>query len=203
MNQSNRNEIKDESRRRFISDFSKIVGSGVAASLLGGNAIATALAYEPDPASARKDGKVFSRDQMQLLRDICSLVLPSTDTPGAAEVDVHGFIDNQLAACFSVAVQDKTRKFLDFVEDSAVARHGQGFRQLTHEQQSQMLMDIEQVSGEFKQQNRRQFKQLKNLIVFGYYTSEVGASQELRYLAMPGGYTGSIPYKEDEGAWAN
>ncbi|MDU0353713.1 hypothetical protein RS130_07055 [Paraglaciecola aquimarina] len=44
---------------------------------------------------------------------------------------------------------------------------------------------------------------LKALIVFGYFTSEVGATQALNYQAVPGGFKGSIPCDENTKSWGS
>jgi hypothetical protein len=202
MKQSNSLEHEDLSRRRFIAGFSKLVGTGVAVSLLAGNAVSTALAYTPNPESANAKGKILSKSQMQILRDMCSVVIPVTDTPGAAEVDAHGFVDNQLAVCTPKEVQNRAKTFLDRIDKSALKRHQRVFTGLTKSQQFQMLTDIELAQSEFNQRDRNNFKLLKRLIAFGYYTSEIGATKELRYLPVPGGFKGSIPYKNNDRAWA-
>lgn len=46
------------------------------------------------------------------------------------------------------------------------------------------------------------FATMKELTVVGYYTSEIGATQELRYLAVPGPYRGCIPFTEARRTWA-
>ncbi len=46
------------------------------------------------------------------------------------------------------------------------------------------------------------FRQLKELAVAGYYTSEVGATEELRWVAAPGRYDPDVPLAEAGRAWA-
>ncbi|MEM6285778.1 MAG: gluconate 2-dehydrogenase subunit 3 family protein [Bacteroidota bacterium] len=46
------------------------------------------------------------------------------------------------------------------------------------------------------------YRQLKELTVAGYYTSEVGATQELQWLAVPGRYDADVPLSEVGRAWA-
>lgn len=46
------------------------------------------------------------------------------------------------------------------------------------------------------------FRQLKELTLAGYYTSEVGASQELRWNPAPGRYDPDVPFSEIGRAWA-
>ena len=46
------------------------------------------------------------------------------------------------------------------------------------------------------------FRMMKELTILGYFTSEIGATQALRYVAVPGRYEGCVPYTKGEKAWA-
>ena len=46
------------------------------------------------------------------------------------------------------------------------------------------------------------FAMMKQLTLLGYFTSKPGATQALRYVAVPGHYEGCIPYKKGDKAWA-
>ncbi len=46
------------------------------------------------------------------------------------------------------------------------------------------------------------FRMMKEMTLAGYYTSEVGATEELRWLAAPGRFDGCIPFEEVGRAWA-
>jgi hypothetical protein len=46
------------------------------------------------------------------------------------------------------------------------------------------------------------FGMMKQLTLLGYFTSEIGATQALRYIAIPGKYEGCVPYKKGDKAWA-
>jgi hypothetical protein len=46
------------------------------------------------------------------------------------------------------------------------------------------------------------FRLLKELVLLGYYTSEAGATRELRYAAVPGAFRGCVPLAEIGRAWA-
>jgi hypothetical protein len=43
---------------------------------------------------------------------------------------------------------------------------------------------------------------LKQLTIWGYFTSEPGATKALRYIETPGHYDGDVPYKKGDKAWA-
>jgi len=46
------------------------------------------------------------------------------------------------------------------------------------------------------------FTLLKQLTLFVFFTSKVGATEVLRYSAIPGKYDGAMPYKKGDRAWA-
>jgi hypothetical protein len=46
------------------------------------------------------------------------------------------------------------------------------------------------------------FTIIKQLVLFSFFSSEVGATKVLRYEAIPGSYDGDLPYKKGDKAWA-
>ncbi len=199
--------IDNESRRKFLRGLTLLVGGTVATALVSGNSLSVAMAHSLNPVTAGTDlladGKIFTLSQLKQLKCICAIVIPKTDTLGAAEVNTHGFIDNQLFHCYKKAKQEKMIQLLTLVDDVAKDNFSQSFSELSQEQQFELLTELDLGKGNFDKIQRADFKSLKKLICFGYYTSEVGASQELRYLPVPGGYKGSIPYKDSEASWGS
>jgi hypothetical protein len=43
---------------------------------------------------------------------------------------------------------------------------------------------------------------MKQLTLFGFFTSEPGSTRVLRYRPVPGKYKGIVPYKKGETSWA-
>jgi len=188
---------KDASRRNLLLGLGAILGTATVYKLVGPDsvtdAVTVALDYTPSPTTTLQAGKVLSKNSLLTLHDICALVIPATDTPGAADVDVHGFIDHQLFACHSEQEQTQVTRVIAKIEKESLQLNQTTFTQSSGSQKLSLLTNLEQAQKGFNQQDKNAFKFLKGLIVFGYYTSEVGASQELTYLAVPGGYTPSIP----------
>jgi len=59
--------------------------------------------------------------------------------------------------------------------------------------------------GEARQQREAElpfWHTMKELTLVGYYTSEVGATKELRYAQVPGHYRGCVPFSEVGRTWA-
>lgn len=195
MNNYGINKVDGINKRQFLKGLTAIIGATAASQFASGNALAVALDYQGQKNSAAKAGKLFSHQQMKILHDICSVVLPRTNTPSAAELDVHGFIDHQLTVCYSSEHQKQAKMIVDKVDSQCFKLYKKSFIELTTEQQTQLLVDLEQKNIGFDAKDKQQFKGLKSLLVFGYLTTEVGATQVLSYQAVPGGFKGSIPYK--------
>ena len=90
---------------------------------------------------------------------------------------------------------------LNRIDTAARDRHGEGFAKCSPEDQLTVLMDIEAVRPPFEEADRADFKELKNLVVFGFCTTEVGATQLLAWDPVPGGFQGSVPYADIGRAW--
>jgi hypothetical protein len=146
--------------------------------------------------------KFFTPEQLQTTGVIADLIIPTTDTPGALAINVHGFMDTYLADCVSKAEQEKFISGLKKINSVAENKFRKSFLTCTPKQQSQLLTAIEKSDSGFTTEDKSFFTQFKSLTLFGYYTSEVGATQELAYLAIPGGYQGNFPFAKVGKAWA-
>ena len=119
-----------------------------------------------------------------LVDRLCDLVIPPTDTPGAAEVGAGSFV--LLAIDHRVAGLDDT--VLSRVSDALDAAAGGSFLQAAPARQAALLTELDQKA--FAQQPEaasplQAWRALKPAIVAGYYTSEIGASRELVYEPVP------------------
>ena len=148
--------------------------------------------------------RVLSPQQGELLATLTEIIIPATDTPGARAARVDAFIDGLLADVFTADERERFLEGLADVDARAMAAHGVAFVQITSEQQV-TLMSALQAEGKLappRPRRRRQrmepsafFPWLKDLTLVGYYTSEIGASQELRYVHVAGRYDGDVPYR--------
>lgn len=194
--------MKNEERRWFLKRLSQTIGGVTATALVAGNGISSALAYQVRKNSADSNGVVLTQRQMQILRDVCSIVIPRTDTPSAADLDCHGFIDHQISQCHSLEEQQSVRRCLNDINLYSLNEHQLEYIQLASEQQTEILVNVEQMLG-FTQAQKDDFKFVKGLMVFGYFTSEVGATQVLAYQAVPGGYKASVPITPETKTWGS
>jgi len=189
-------------RRDVLQGLSAILGSAAVSQVAGArDALDVALAYEAATRPAGQDGQVLRGAQLAILRHVCALTIPPTDTPGAAELDVHGFIDNQLFHCHDASEQALARAILDALDSAARDRYDTGFAAVNAERQLECLTDVERARNGFDDGDRQAFKFLKNLLVFGYLTTETGGTKILAHDPFPGGFKGSIPYASVGRSW--
>lgn len=182
------------SRRDAIKQVALLCGLALSASSLS----ALAAVVTPPTDMNRSKKTLLDKNQLALVRELGEIIIPTTDTPGAIAAGVHDFINHFVVYCASKDEQQALQATLKRINTSG----GKPFLLLDKTQQIDLLNNMEQAKNGFNQQDRNSFKQLKALVVFGYYTSEIGASQELAYLAIPGGYKGNFKFKEIGKAWA-
>ncbi|MBL4602713.1 MAG: gluconate 2-dehydrogenase subunit 3 family protein [Emcibacteraceae bacterium] len=163
------------------------------------------------------DLKALNKMQLDLVGDIADTIIPDTATPGAKAVNVHYLVD-ELAANWMTA--DERSGFLSdltALDEGIKKQHGKSFSELDLAARGAVL---DQLGVEMKaagqgrsglgditnsdDNNGRKhiYRALRELIIFGYYTSEVGASEELAYDAIPGEYHGCIPFADVGKAWS-
>lgn len=151
--------------------------------------------------------QALTADQDQMVTAIAELIIPTTDTPGAAAAQVNRFIDAMLHG--SYGEEDRTRFLdgLDAVNDRCQEAYGNAFLGCTPDEKLAVVAEMDQETfGDDAPPTDRQtpefFRMMKELVIIGYYTSEVGATQELKTNMVPGHYDGDVPYEEVGRTWA-
>lgn len=188
-------------RRALFQTAFKALGLVGAAALVEQRALASALDFTPQTDDLK--GVLFNHQQMVLLKKLTHLVLPPTKTPGGVELGVHQFLDHQLYSCHEPGDQNKIKTLLIHIENHCLKSFDAEFLALPSSDAEQMLRDIEAKANGFTNADKNAFTFMKSLMVFGYFTSEVGATQVLKYQSVPGGFDGSIPYASVGSAWGS
>lgn len=149
-------------------------------------------------AAVPSDLRFLSGDQFLMVRILTDIILPATKSPGAGQAGVARFIDVMLHDCYYEQDQQEFRKGLRRVGEGS-ENFGSSFEALPREEQTELLQ-MEAKSGAEGVPSRF-FQILKELTLFGYFTSEIGATQALRYDPVPGTYEGCIPLEPDDTSW--
>ena len=172
--------------------------------LLGGSisvAQISPLISDVAAMSANYIPKFLGKHHFQMNKRLVDLIIPESDTPGALTANVHQFIDVMLDGW---AAADTQLRFLDNfnnIDRRSTAMTGKTFADANRTQQIKLLEVLDKES--FSDNGTDIFfGEFKALVVFGYYSSEEGASVELRYDRIPGGYRDCIPFSEVGRSWS-
>jgi len=120
-------------------------------------------------------------------------IIPATDTPGATEAGVPEFIDVIVGEWYEPAEREQ---FLAGIADldRRSASSGGKFTELNAEQQHAVLAQLESEALAARKADPKApasfWVRLKSLTLYGYYTSSVGALQELDRPIIPGRFDG-------------
>jgi gluconate 2-dehydrogenase gamma chain len=182
-------------RREALRKTALLMGAAVSATALAGimqGCKATPeLTYTPS---------FFTEDQARLVSELAQTIIPKTDTPGAKEAGVPGFIDQILKVCYKKEDQDKFLAGLTDFDAKSKAAHGDSFIYLDAEKQLAFVKaENEAAVTAVKADStieRPFILSAKELTLLGFFTSEPGATQVLQYEAVPGSYKGCIPLSE-------
>ena len=165
--------------------------------------------------SAEYGLRTMTPRQNAIVVAMIDLIIPATGTPGAKAARVNEFMD---AILTDWATAEESARFLaglDDVDTQANALFGKSFLEASPTQQSAMLQvlddsvdwlhsppshpavspgrDFNQLRGEF-------FRSFKLVTIHGYYTSEIGQTQELKREIIPGAFHGCAPVTSPKNA---
>lgn len=174
--------------------------------ILGGTLISADLLV----ACTSKPVKVndlFDQDQVAFLNEVGETILPQTSTPGAKAADVGGLMAVMVQDCYTKEDQDVFMKGISQIDEASQDKFSKKFMKLTPEQRTELITAIDAEAKQYQAEKKsgepnHYFRMMKELTLFGYFTSEVGATQALRYIETPGRYDGCAPYKKGDRAWA-
>jgi hypothetical protein len=195
----------------------KMIMAATGVAMVGGKAFSYQLGSAV-PLSAT----VFSSDDVILFNDIAEVIIPRTDTPGAKDANV-GLMALVLANdCYTINERNALVEGLKTIDKQAQKSFNKPYLLLNTEQK---LKTVSQLDKAAKKYNTKQelyylsvspfdrnrdiadpiphfFTLIKQLTLFSFFTSKVGATEVLRFEAIPGKYNGDLDYKKGDRAWA-
>jgi gluconate 2-dehydrogenase gamma chain len=147
--------------------------------------------------------RAVSADEARTLAAACERILPATGTPGAGAFGVPQYVDRQIATWCEPDDAQRLKAGLAALDTEAKAKFGVAFAAATAGQQDSLLNEAAAKARDA--QSRKEphyFPQLRELATTGYFTSQQGTTQVLRYDPVPGAYRPCVPLKEIGRAWA-
>lgn len=151
------------------------------------------------------------KDQRELISSLVETIIPETDTPGAKSAGVHDFVINMVTDCSNIQSKNK---FIDGLKDLEAYCHDEfekSYVACSEEQQNEVMSyfakkgkPLKGIVGKAEKKFLGQsfFTTLKQYTTIGYCTSELGATEHLAYLPVPGKLVGCVDLKPGQKSWA-
>jgi hypothetical protein len=188
-------------RRDAITRVGLIFGGTV----IGAEAFLSGCARRSEEAVSWLD---FSPGRISLLDEVGETILPATaSSPGAKEAKIGEFMKAIVSDCYEEKDQHIFMDGIAKLNAASNEKYSNDFPELSADEKHDLLVAIDKEAkdyGERKQKDEpaHYFTMMKQLTLWGYFTSEVGSKKALRYEPLPGKYEGCIPYKKGDKAWA-
>jgi len=158
----------------------------------------------------------FSPANIALLDEVGETILPATQTPGAKAAQVGEFMKVMVTDCYTAKEQATFTKGIVDLDNACQQKFGKGFMNCTAAQRKELLISLEKEAKAFNEQLSKSnegkpeaakeplhyYTMMKQLTLFGFFTSKTGATETLRHVAVPGKYEGAYAYKIGDKAWA-
>ncbi len=144
-------------------------------------------------AASEGGGPVLDSDRFALLAQVTETMIPATDTPGAIDAGVPEFIRSMLSDWASNDTRAAMLGVLDNIEMKAWHKHGRGFLELPAARRLEVMRAVDE---ELMARQDMAWRKFKGLVLVGYYNSEIGATQELRFELVPGAWRSCLPLAE-------
>lgn len=183
-------------RREALKLSTYILGYSLTASataaLLGGCKAKPGLDWYPQS---------LTHDEALLLEQVCEIILPTTDTPGAKEALCHRYIDEVLTHFFEESRLNGFKANLNIFNNTAKAKYSKAYVALNENEKSHVMSLV--AAEARKQRDKKEsgqhiFDEIKGMTITGYFTSEVGATGGLaNFMPMPGPYEGCMDFPID------
>jgi hypothetical protein len=198
---------------------------GRVALLMGGAVIGADFFISGCKTNTAKVEDLFATDHIAFLNEVADTILPTTSSPGAKAANVGQFMAVMVRDCYTPADQKVFLEGLSKLDDASQKQFSNKFLDLSPKQRTDLLGALDKEQKDFTADRNKKidadkighkddpkyktaelpnhyFRMIKELTLLGYFTSEIGATKALRYIAVPGHYDGCVPYKKGDRAWA-
>jgi hypothetical protein len=153
-------------------------------------------------ATGEAKAHVFSEEDIHFLDEVAETIIPRTSTPGAKDAAVGAFMAAYAADCYTQEQRTLFLSAISIIEDRSRTDHKKSFLDLTGAEKQTLLSALDkQAKAEQTPAKPHPFTLVKQLTLFGFFTSQIGATEVLVYDEIPGEYDGRVPYEKGTPAW--
>jgi len=174
----------------------------------------------------------FTPENISFLDEIGETIIPATTTPGAKAAKIGEFMKVIVTDCYTEKQQTAFMNGIVELDAACEKMHDKPFMECNEAERKDLLLSLEKEAKEFNQKRddadaplkeahkqkmetppfkgvvefegspSHYYTMMKQLTLWGFFTSETGMTETLRHVPVPGRYDGSAPYVKGEKAWA-
>ncbi|GHB35482.1 gluconate 2-dehydrogenase subunit 3 family protein [Mongoliitalea lutea] len=182
-------------------DALKSVALMMGGAFVGANVLLTGCAPEDQIV-----GLNFSERDIAFLDELGEAIIPTTDTPGAKATEIGAFMVMMVTDTYNAEQQQSFVDGLNLLRKDFKNATGKDFMAVNVEERTAYLNELK-AAGKASVDAPAELiptilGMLQDLTVLGYFTSEIGATQQLRFYEAPGRYDACIDYTPGDRAYA-
>ena len=175
--------------------------------LLGGTVIGSSVFLTGCASPEKKVTLDFTPENIAFLDEVADTIIPATKTPGAKAAKVGQFMTVMVKDCYEEKNQKIFLEGFNKLDKASDDKFKKAFMELDAAQKKELLTQLDQEQRDYMKKKSKDdpshyFRMMKELTLLGYFTSEIGATQALRYVETPGRFDPCLPYKKGDKAWA-
>lgn len=170
----------------------------------------------------------FTEANIALLDEVGETILPATSTPGAKAARIGQFMKTIVNDCYTAKQQAAFTSGIQQLDDDCKKSSGKTFMECSAQERHNFLLTLETASKEYNKKvneedkpkreeieeankklswkDHKEFEgtpshyytMMKQLTLWGYFTSKEGITNALNYQPVPGKFIGCIDYKKGD-----
>ncbi|HEX7918341.1 MAG TPA: gluconate 2-dehydrogenase subunit 3 family protein [Gemmatimonadales bacterium] len=137
--------------------------------------------------------RILTPAQDAAVTAVAEAIIPRTDTPGATDAKVNEFIDLLLADYYTDEERARLLRGIDAIDAEAKAFGSTTFAAATRERQ-QTLLERWDNAESGPETATAAFKRLKNLTIYGFFTSRIAVEQVTKPVIFHPAFEGCVPF---------
>ncbi len=187
-------------RRKFI----------VTLSIIGGGSLASYYGFKYAKSKATPN-LAFLDLNKELIADLCNVIIPKTDSPGAKEAMTEDYVIYSIKHSKDVALANNFINGIKDLKTYTKNKYNKPFIQLSKKDQIATVQHFQEIGKNYKGSigkvrnkifGKSFFSILKEKATIGYCTSMLGAKQGLAYEYVPTRFIGCTNLLVGQKSWA-
>ena len=171
-------------RREVLQGLIVSIGGATALTACGG--VANVLSTRPGSAA-----RFYTSEEYVLVTRISDLIIPRTETPGAVDANVPGYMDGLMTDWANNETKNAHRSALRQIKVELDRRASGNFLEASGSEAEQSLVSFDAAAFE-QDGDASGYKRVKGYVSQSYFATEDGATEELKWVAFPGRWDPSV-----------